>query len=122
MEEVEKGRAAAGPTDDLTNLVELLEEFEQRHTADVADQKQVMTSADKRLAFIEQRVQAIDGVVSKLETIDRRLQELPRTPSGARLAAAIVAVLTLGVAAGLALRFPPPLGSLLAQVFSASVK
>jgi hypothetical protein len=98
MEEVEKGRAAAGPPDDLTNLVELLEEFEQRHTADVADQKQV------------------------LEKIDRRLEELPRTPSGARLAAAIVVVLTLGVAAGLALRFPQPVGSLLAQVFSASVK
>jgi hypothetical protein len=91
MEEVEKGRAAAGPTDDLTNLVELLEEFEQRHT----------------------------DVMSKLEKIDRRLEELPRTPSGARLAAAIVAVLILGVAAGLALRFSQ-VGSLLAQVFSAS--
>jgi len=105
MEEVEKGRAAAGPTDDLTNLVELFEEFEQRQTNDVANQKQ-----------------AIDDVMSKLEKIDRRLQELPRSPSGARLAATIVAVITLGVAAGLALRFPQPWGSLLAQVFSASVK
>ena len=122
MEEVEKGRAAAGPTDDLTNLVELLEEFELRHTADVADQKQVLASADKRLALIEQRVQTIDDVMRKLEKIDRRLEELPRTPSGARLAAAIVAVLTLGVAAGLALRFPQLVGSLLAQVFSASAK
>jgi hypothetical protein len=122
MEEVEKGRAAAGPTDDLTNLVELFEEFEQRHTADVADQKQVLALADKRLALIEQRGQAIDDVMNKLEKIDRRLEQLPRTPSGARLVAAIVAVLTLGVAAGLALRFSQPVGALLAQVFSASVK
>jgi hypothetical protein len=122
MEEVERGRAAAGPTDDLTNLVELLEEFEQRHTADVADQKRTLASAEKRLALIERRVQAIDDVMRKLEEIDRRLEELPRPPSGTRLVAAIVAVLTLSVAAGLALRFPQLVGSLLAQVFSASAK
>jgi hypothetical protein len=122
MEEVEKGRAAAGPTDDLTNLVELLEDFEQRHTADVADQKQALASAGNRLVLIEQRVQAIDDVMNRLERIDRRLEELPRTPSGARLTVAIVAVLTLGVAVGLALRFPQPVGSLLAKVVSAVVK
>jgi hypothetical protein len=87
IEEVEKGQAAAGPADGLTNLVELL-----------------------------------DDVAIRLENIDRRLTELPRTPSGARLAIAIVAVLVLGVLAGLALQFPQPWGSLLAQVFSASVK
>jgi hypothetical protein len=87
IEEVEKGQAAAGPTDGLTNLVELL-----------------------------------DDVVIRLENIDRRLTELPRTPSGARLAIAIVAVLVLGVVAGLALQFPQPWGALLAQVFSTDVK
>ena len=40
----------------------------------------------------------------------------------ASVMAAIVAVLTLGVAAGLALSFPQLVGSLFAQVFSASVR
>lgn len=122
MEEVEKGRAAAGPSDDFTNLVELLEEFEQRHADDVADQKQVMASADKRLALIEQRSQTIDDVMNKLEKIDRHLEERPRTPSGARLAVCIVTVLMLGVATALALRFSPSAGSLLTQFLSDGVK
>jgi len=91
MEEVEKGRAAAGPGDNLTNLVELLEEFEQRQ----------------------------DDVMSKLENIDRRLEELPQTPSGARLGAFIFVALTLGVAAGLALRFPQLVGSLFKSLMPA---
>jgi hypothetical protein len=52
-----------------------------------------------------------------LEEIDK-----PRPPSGARLAAAIIGVLAIGVATGLGLQFPKPLGTFLAQVFSASVK
>jgi hypothetical protein len=92
VKDIETGRTAAGPTD-LTDLVVLLDEIE--------DQKQILASVDKRLAH---------------------LQDLPRPPSGARLAAAIIGVLTLGVAAGLALKFPEPLGSFLAQVFSAGVR
>jgi hypothetical protein len=92
----------------------LLEEFE--------NQKQILASADQRLALIERGIQPIDDVVSMLENIDRRLTELPRTPSGAWLAAAIVLVLMLGVAAGLALQLSQPWESLLAQVFSTGVK
>jgi BMFP domain-containing protein YqiC len=97
-----------------TDLDVLLDEFE--------NQKQILASADQRLALIERGVQPIDDVVSMLENIDRRLTELPPTPSGARLAAAIVLVLMLGVAAGLALQLSQPWESLLAQVFSTGVK
>jgi hypothetical protein len=92
IEKVETGRAAAGSTD-LSDLDVVLDEFE--------NQRQILASIEKRLTHLQKQL---------------------RAPSGARLAAAIVLVLTLGVAAGLALQFPQPWGSLLAQVFSASVK
>lgn len=110
IKEVETGRA------------ELLEDLAPRSTDEVAEQKQLLASADRRLALIEQRTQAIDAAISRLEKIDRRLEGPTRPPSGARLAAAIIGVLTLGVAVGLALQFPQPLWSLLVQIFSAGVK
>lgn len=111
MEEVERGSVAGGPAEN-PNLVELLEEFDERRTADSADQKQALTLANKRLALIEQRVLPIDDVMCKLEGIDHRVSvlsgALPAPPSGARVAAAIIAVLILGVAIGLALTFWQP--------------
>jgi hypothetical protein len=98
MEEVEKGYSP-DPESDVTDLRTVLEEFEERYSADVKDHKHA-------LARIEM-------------LLDRRLT---RAPSAATLAAWIVAVLTLGVAAGLALRFSQAVGSLLAQFFLASVK
>jgi len=99
MQEIEKGGADSGLTVDITNLIKLFDDFEDRYSADVDDHKQALT-----------RIEASIG------------GRLPRAPSGAGLTAAIVAVLALGVAAGLALRFSEVGGSLLSQVFSASVK
>jgi hypothetical protein len=98
MEEVEKGYSP-DPESDVTDLRTVLEEFEERYSADVKDHKHALARIETLLAG-----------------------RLTRAPSGARLAAAIVAVLILGFAAGLTLQFPQPVGSLLAQVFSASVK
>jgi len=129
MEEVEKGRALAGPTDELTNLVELLEEFEQRHNADVADQKQALARIEAMIgegaAPTEQRALHIDDILNKLGKIDHRVgaldDALPRPLSTVRLAAAIVAVLTLGVAVGLTLTLLPP-GLRISQFVSVSAK
>ena len=99
MQEIEQGGTDSGLTVDITNLIKLFDDFEDRYSADADEHKQALA-----------RIEA---------SIERRLL---RAPSGARLAAAILAVLTLGVAAGLALRFSQPWGSLLAQFFSASVK
>lgn len=128
MEEVEKGRAAASSTDDLTNLVELLDDLEQRHSTALDDQKHALARIE---ALIERRAAPLaesnqpDDVMGMLATIDRRISALnsalPRAPSGARLASAIVAVLVIGVAAGLALTFVQP-GSLVAQAISSTMK
>ena len=103
--------AATGPTDDVAYLAELLEKLGERHSAYITDQKQAQVRVEAMIgrwqAPIEQPVLHFDDIMDKLGTIDRRVtavhEALPRTPSIAGLAAAIVAVLTLGTGAGLAL-------------------
>ena len=126
MEEVERGHSQGS---EVGELLALFGEFEQRYGADVADQKQararVEALIDRRLASMEQRALPIEDVMSKLATIDRRVvaveQALPRPPSSARLAAAIVTVIALGGAAGVVLT-QLQLGSRLAQPASVSVR
>jgi hypothetical protein len=80
MQEIEKGGADSGLTVDITNMIKLFDDFEDRYSADVDEHKQALARIE---ASIEKR--------------------LPRAPSGIRLAATIVAVLILGSVAGLAL-------------------
>lgn len=129
MEEVENGGAATGPTDDVAYLAELLEKLGERHSAYITDQKQAQVRVEAMIgrwqAPIEQPVLHFDDIMDKLGTIDRRVtavhEALPRTPSIAGLAAAIVAVLTLGTGAGLALTLLQ-LQSPVAQAVSANAK
>ena len=116
MEEVERGHATdqtAGDSD--PDITDLLQEA----------LTQIETSFDRRLTLIEQRAMRIDDVIHWLEMIDRRVraldEALPRRPSSARLAAAIVAALTLGAAAGIALTHWQP-EARVSQVVSASAK
>lgn len=111
FEKVERGRLAAGPSDDVTNLIELIEQLDQRHAAEVYQQNRLLdhikSLVETRPTGIEQHVLPVDDVMTKLNTIERRVnsleEALPRPPSGAWLAAAIVTVMLLGGAAGLIL-------------------
>lgn len=126
LEEVEKGHSDGS---EVGELLTLFGAFEQRHDADVADQKQararVEALIESRPTRIEQHMMPVDDVMAKLDAIERRVtaveQALPRPPSGARLAAAIVAVMLLGGAAGLALTQLQP-GTRLVPPVSASVR
>ncbi len=80
IEQVES-RDAGKSDPDIASVIKFLEDFDQRISEDVDHQKQALG-----------RIEAA----------------LPRPPSTARLAAAIFAVLTLGVAAGLLLTFRQP--------------
>ena len=92
MEEVETTAGDSGP--DVTDLLTMLEELKERFSADIDDQKRVLS-----------RIEAA----------------LPRPPSRASLAAAIVAVLAFGVAGGMALTLLQPQARN-PQAVSASVK
>lgn len=112
-----------------TTILLSFNKFEERYSNDIDAQNLALTSAnerlavieegvsrwfnavdarasatDTRLAEIEQYVRPIDDIASKLGVIDGHVLELekrlPRPPSGVRLSAAIVAVLALGVIAG----------------------
>lgn len=127
LEMVQSGPAEAGS--DSTDLVEMLEAFEDRYGADADDQRQALSRIEqlieKRLASGESQAMPIDDVVRRLDTIDRSVsflgETLPRPPSGTRLAAAIVAVLALGVATGLVLTYWPA-ASHVAQASAATAK
>lgn len=109
LEEVEKGPAFPGG--DFADLVEQFEDFEERYGVDSDLQKQALTrieaTIENRLATIEPPAVPFDDVMRRLATIDQRVLvlggQIPRPPSGATLATAIVGVLLLGAAAGLAL-------------------
>ena len=98
MQEIEKGGADSGLTIDITNLIKLFDDFEDRYSADVDEHK-------RALARIE-------------ESIDQRL---PSTLSGALLAAAIIAVLILGGVTGLGMTRLLP-GWIVAQPASAGAQ
>jgi hypothetical protein len=128
MEKVE-GAASIDGGVSATELRALLEEFAQRQTVDADDQKRTLTRIEslieKRSTQITQRVMPIDDVIKKLGVIEQQVvavaEALPRPPSGARLAAAIVAVLAIGIAAGMALTQLQP-GTPVAQTMPASAK
>ena len=98
MQEIEKGGADSGLTIDITNLIKLFDDFEDRYSADVDEHK-------RALARIE-------------ESIDQRL---PSTLSGALLAGAIIAVLILGGVTGLGMTRLLP-GWIVAQPASAGAQ
>lgn len=87
----------------MAERVQPFDEFGRRF--DVVDA--AARTSDQRLASIEQRVEAIDEIRRRLGGIDDHVaalgETLPRPPSGGRLAAAIAAVLALGIIAGLTL-------------------
>lgn len=66
-----------------------------------------LDAIDQRVSNIARSVEPVGQIIGRLDTIDRRVtaieQRLPRPPSGLRLAAAIAAVLAIGVAAGVLL-------------------
>jgi hypothetical protein len=84
----------------------------------VKDIREIETAGSTDFADLDVLLEEFERQKQILASVDKRLQELPRAPSGARLAMAVVAVLTLGVAAGLALQLRQPW----AQVFSTGVK
>lgn len=103
IDEFQKGLPAADLSDRFSQLADLIEDYDERHSAELDDQKRSLATADRRLALIEQRVLPIDDVRRKLEMVDRRIAALPQPPSGTWLAAAIAAVLALGAGTGLIL-------------------
>jgi len=127
FEEVEKGPVFPGG--DFANLVEQFEEFEERYGVDSDHHKQALTriegAIENCLATIGPPTVPFDNVVRRLATIDQRVlalgAQIPRPPSSARLATAIVGVIMVGAAAGLALTHWQP-GSKVLQAVADSAK
>ena len=107
LEDVERGYEP----DEMAELLSRLDEFRERHSVEVTGQTQMLrrieTSLQSNLKSVDERLLPIAAIIGKLEGLDHRVEALggalPRPPSAARLAAAIVAVLVLGAASGLAM-------------------
>jgi hypothetical protein len=107
--------------DDVDNrrtsgLLTAIEALQQLQSTASIEQKQSLAGLEsvvnERLSLIDRRIQPIEPVMNKLGAIEKQIAAvdaaLPRPPTVGRLATIVIAVVALGVAAGLALTLARP--------------